>query len=267
MKFAVTAAESLNPFAYAHLKHRHFIENISYITSLVFICLIAMSLLYLPMISQTESRVAEGLGIFKSRGISYELKDEKPLEASFYGIRAINVGKSNGNALLSIDNEGITSRHALCESLSIFCGLFPDSRVSAEDAKELSGSKKELAGAARTLLILSLPGIFIAALIFYTAKYLSIAAAFTVITFFATKAIKFRINLNSIFAIGTYSSIVLVVPDMLGSSLGMELFSIPWIAFAAMFATGILLNAEKIEGEKHGHRGDTKDKHTGKGAA
>ena len=65
----------------------------------------------------------------------------------------------------------------------------------------------------------------------------------------------------------TYSSTILIIPDMLGSSFGIELLGLHWIIFAAMFMAGVLLSAKKSEGDKHGHRGSAENKHAGKGAA
>ncbi|MBI2574258.1 DUF1189 family protein [Candidatus Woesearchaeota archaeon] len=276
IKFLVTAAESLNPFAYTHLKHRHFMENFSYITSLVFVCLFISALAYLPAIASIEPKVAEEMQKFEKLGISYEAEAEKTIDVSLFGINAVRIGgteerggkaEGKGRALLSIGSEGITSRHALCAGLSVLCGIYPDSFTSSEDLKDLSDNGKGLAGFVRMAVLLSLPGILIVALIFYTAKYLAAALAFTLIGFIATKILRFEINLNSIFAISIYSSTILVVPDMLGSSFGIELLGINWALFAAMFTAGVLLSAKKAEGDKHGHRGSAENKHAGKGAS
>ncbi|GEM_PF-3906431 len=274
--FVVTSAESLNPFSYSHLRHRHLIENFSYITSLVFVCLFISALAYLPAIANIEPKVAEELQRFEKIGISYEVETEKPVDVSFFGINAARIGGNaelggkageKGSALLSISSEGVTSRHALCAGLSVLCGIYPDTFTSSEDMKNLADNRKELAGFVRLTVLLSLPGMLIVALIFYTAKYLGIALASTIIGFIAAKILKFEINLNSIFAISTYSSTILVVPDMLGSRFGIELLGIHWMLFAAMFAAGVLLSAKKSEGDKHGHRGSAENKHAGKGAA
>lgn len=270
IKFLVTAAESLNPLAYAHLRHRHFIENFSYITSLVFVCLFISALAYLPIIANVEPTVAEELQSFEKLGVSYEVETENPVDVAFFGINAMRIGGKageKGNALMSISSEGITSRNALCSGLSLLCGIYPDSFASSEDLKNLADNRKQLARVVRMAVLLSLPGMLIVALIFYTAKYLATALALTIIGFIATKILRFEINLNSIFAVSIYSSTIFIIPDMLGSSFGIELLGVHWVLFAAMFIAGVLLSAKKAEGDKHGHRGSAENKHTGKGAA
>ncbi|MBI2142670.1 DUF1189 family protein [Candidatus Woesearchaeota archaeon] len=253
IKFLVTVAESINPLAYTHLRHRHFMENFSYITSLIFV-----------------------IQRFEKLGVSYEVATEKPVDVSLFGINAMRIGGNSeggvnaggkSNALLSISSEGIASRHALCAGLSLLCGIYPDTFTSSEDLKDLSDNRNGLAKAARMAILISLPGMLIVALIFYTAKYLATALSMALIGFIAAKILRFEINLNSVFAVSTYSSTILIIPDMLGSSFGIELLGLHWIIFAAMFMAGVLLSAKKAEGDKHGHRGSAENKHAGKGAS
>ncbi len=266
IRFALTIIESLNPLSYGHLKHRTVIENVFYVASLVFVCLFISSLFYIPMLVGLESSVSSGLEKMETMGISYDATAKEPVYASFFGIAVFGIGGQQ-KSMISLDDEGISSKNVLCASISPLCNIFPDSVATKEDLKDLSDDKEALAGILRNLIVISLPGIFLIAMIFYTAKFLLVAAAAAIIGLFASRLLGVRINLNSSFAIGCYSSTVLVVPELLGDAIGIGFLGIHWLAFTAMFAAGILIGGKRSEVDKHGRGRDTENKQLGKGAA
>ncbi len=257
IKFAVTAFESLNPFSYSHLKHRNFIEAISYLFSLVFVCVFILFVFYIPNISNLNSRIEAELGKFDRIGIDYEISTNSPVDVSMFGIYGLHIGSEKADSLVSVSSEGIESKSVFCLAFSPLCS---ESSISADEMKDLSEKKKEVAGIVRNIAILSLPGILLSILAYYSIKYLIIAVLFALLGLLISKIFKFEINLYSSFAVSCYSLTVLVIPQMLSGNFRIDLFGIEWLVFLGLFISGLMFSGKKIKGDNHGSRRSAENK-------
>lgn len=257
IKFAVTVAESLNPFSYSHLRHRNVLESLSYIFSLVFACIFILSAYYVPSLISMDSRIYSELGKFERIGVSYEMGMKEPVDASFFGISILRFG-DKGNSLLSISDDGISSRSVFCMALSPLCRVYRDSEMPASDMNDLSGRKKELSLLMRNAFLLALPGIFMSVLIYFVVKYIAISAFFAVLGLVFSRLMRFELNLYSSFVMSCYSITVLAIPQMLSGNFGISLFGMEWLFFLALFISGLMFSSKK--GDKDGSGRGTKNK-------
>lgn len=265
LRFAVTLLESLNPFSYKLLRERNLLENLSYLSSVVFVCLFIASIYYMPSLASIGSSVKEGFGQFDRLSVSYELKPGASWSNSLYGIEVVGLGRNNG--VLNINSAGFSSRNMLCSETQLLCGLFPDSGIKKAELEDLAGNSAEAESILKKMALMSLPGFFFLAWLFFVAKYLALAALFSLAALIISRILRFELNLNSSFAITTYSLTALVIPDMLSSVLGANLLGVQWLLFSVLLITGILITSKKSRGDKHGRGRDTEDKQPGKGTA
>ena len=194
-----------------------------------------------------------------------ELEPKEPFSVNIMGIDAVHFGSSESNSILSVGSGGFSSKPLLCSVFQPSCRLFSASTISAEEMKDLSGKKDGLSGVLQNLVVLSLPSLVAIALVFYSLKYFIAAIFLSLAGLLFSRIAGLELNLNSSFAISCYSLTVLVIPQMLGYSFGIDLLGIEWLVFAALFISAILLSAKK--GGQHGRGRSAEDKHTGEGAA
>ncbi|MBI4438692.1 hypothetical protein HY640_02060, partial [Candidatus Woesearchaeota archaeon] len=216
LKFAVTVLESLNPFAYGHLRNRGFAAPFFYVLSLVFACLFFSAVLSLSFMQNAPGDVSRG---FAKAGFPYELSgDSGGIDA--FGVGVVFVGGKSNSHFLSVDDEGVHRNNLLCMSFSQACGFYSPASVAREDVNSLSS--EGFSSVVRFLLVLSLPSLLAAALFLYTAKYVAVAVAVSLALLLASRLFRFKLNLNSSFCIASYSLTVVIAPELLGGGLGVE---------------------------------------------
>ncbi len=256
IRFLLTVAESLNPLSYHGLKHRNLIENLTYLASLVFLCLAISTILALPL--GIESRIAGGIGNFESLSLDYKLSEDAKSSGSIFGIKFL--GFNDDSSLVSVSDEGIERRSILCAGFRMLCG--PSAYISREQLAD----RESLADAAWAIFLLMLPGLFLLAMAFHIARFVLIISIAALAACVFARLLKYELNLYSSFAVCSYASTVLVVPGLLAPGMNIDTLGLEWPLFGGLLIAALLWSTERRK-EKHGRGRGSEDKHTDKGAA
>ena len=163
--------------------------------------------------------------------------------------------------MIEVDPSEVRTQNIFCFALGFSCG---GKNIPAEELSDIKASQ-ESKQAITFLFLMMLPGIFIISLVLYAFKAFVLALIATVVGLVLAKLLRFELNLNSSFAIACYSLTVLLVPQVVAKSMGIDTLGLELPMFAVLFVAAILVSSKK--GDTHGHRRNSENKHTGKGTA
>lgn len=248
--FIFAVANAFNPFYYRGIPQKSLVATSAHILYLLLIVLLAMAAITLPAIAN-----ADPLAKFSRLTISIQLATTEPVETAFPWPGSphvlLNTTASREEAAkydIAITSNEVRTVPPLCFLAPETCAIFKPRqqtiRTGNIDVKKTSTS----------FLFLLLPGLLIAIYLVLLAKYAIIAAAATVITYFALLVFRQGPSFLDTAKTALFASTVLIVLDtalFLLRGLSLPSFT-PLLGYLTILVSAILAQRQAPQAGQRG---------------